>query len=173
MNGRNPHHFETMGHHCLLVPAGESSFQGFSGGAGFRPSTVPDKLQLIRWLTNSRCGVSTPAPANSEAAKPLATLRLGHSSPWGCWLPERGIGPSEAPEGSHFRFPAIKVVGPVLGGGWGWPLTTRGRVLRFEQPSFGSSSVLEPPKIQSAGSHGPKSGFWSSNPRTPRPSRGS
>ena len=30
----------TMRHHCLLVFTGESTFQGFSGGAGFRPSTV-------------------------------------------------------------------------------------------------------------------------------------
>ena len=34
------HHLETMGSHCLLVFAGESSFQGSLGGAGFRPSTV-------------------------------------------------------------------------------------------------------------------------------------
>ena len=32
--------FFSMGNHCLLVFAGESSFQGFLGGAGFRPSTV-------------------------------------------------------------------------------------------------------------------------------------
>ena len=30
---------ETMGIHCYLVFTGESSFQGFFGGAGFRPST--------------------------------------------------------------------------------------------------------------------------------------
>ena len=35
-----PHHFETMGSHCLLVFTGESSFQPFLGGAGCRPSTV-------------------------------------------------------------------------------------------------------------------------------------
>ena len=40
------HHLETMGHHCWLVYTGESSFQGFLGGAGFRPSTVS------RWLQN-------------------------------------------------------------------------------------------------------------------------
>ena len=34
------HHFETMGNHCVLVFTRESSFQGFLGGAGFRPSTV-------------------------------------------------------------------------------------------------------------------------------------
>ena len=33
-------HFETMGNHCLLVFTEESSFQGFLGAAGFRPSTV-------------------------------------------------------------------------------------------------------------------------------------
>ena len=34
------HRFETMGKPIGLVFPGESSFQGFSGGAGFRPSTV-------------------------------------------------------------------------------------------------------------------------------------
>ena len=34
------HHLKTMENHCLLVCAGESSFQGFLGGAGFRPSAV-------------------------------------------------------------------------------------------------------------------------------------
>ena len=34
------HQFETNGNHCSLVFTGESSFQGFLGGAGFRPSTV-------------------------------------------------------------------------------------------------------------------------------------
>ena len=34
------HHFETMKNCCPLVVRGESSFQGFLGGAGFRPSTV-------------------------------------------------------------------------------------------------------------------------------------
>ena len=42
VNGRNPFRttLKTMGSHCLLVFTGESSFQGFLGGAGFRPSTV-------------------------------------------------------------------------------------------------------------------------------------
>ena len=34
------HHFESMVDHCLLVFTGQSSFRGFLGGAGFRPSTV-------------------------------------------------------------------------------------------------------------------------------------
>ena len=34
------HHFETMGNHCWLAFTGDSSFQGFLGGAGFPPSTV-------------------------------------------------------------------------------------------------------------------------------------
>ena len=34
------HHFETTGNYCLLVCTWESSFQGYSGGAGFHPSTV-------------------------------------------------------------------------------------------------------------------------------------
>ena len=32
--------YATMRHHCLLVFTGESAFQGFLGGAGFRSSTV-------------------------------------------------------------------------------------------------------------------------------------
>ena len=38
------HHFETVGNHGLLVFTGES-FQGFLGGAGFRPSTVMHGMQ--------------------------------------------------------------------------------------------------------------------------------
>ena len=34
------HHLETMGNRCLLAFTGESSCQGFLGGAGFCPSTV-------------------------------------------------------------------------------------------------------------------------------------
>ena len=34
------HPFETKGNHCLLAFTGESSFKGFFGGAGLRPSTV-------------------------------------------------------------------------------------------------------------------------------------
>ena len=34
------HHVETTGNHCLLVFTGQSSFQGFYGGAGFCSSTV-------------------------------------------------------------------------------------------------------------------------------------
>ena len=34
------HHVETMNNLCSLVFTGESSFQGFLGGEGFRPSTV-------------------------------------------------------------------------------------------------------------------------------------
>ena len=34
------HHFKTIGNHCLLVFAWDSSFYRFPGDAGFRPSTV-------------------------------------------------------------------------------------------------------------------------------------
>ena len=44
------HHFETMGNHCLLVFAGELSFQGLLGGAGFCPSTVLSGM--VRCLQN-------------------------------------------------------------------------------------------------------------------------
>ena len=47
------HHFETMGNHCLLVFAGESSFPKF-GGARFRPSTV--------WVSQKKTG---PTRVNS------------------------------------------------------------------------------------------------------------
>ena len=39
------HHFEAMENHCLLVVRGKSSFQGFLGGAGLRPSAVSTKKE--------------------------------------------------------------------------------------------------------------------------------
>ena len=36
-----------IGNHCLLVVTGESSFQGFLGGAGFGPSTVEKEVHTI------------------------------------------------------------------------------------------------------------------------------
>ena len=50
MEGQNPAPRETMGNRCLLVFAGESSFQGFLGGAGFFPSTV-----WAMMLVGARC----------------------------------------------------------------------------------------------------------------------
>ena len=44
------HHFETMGHHCLLVFTGESPFQAFLGGSGFRPSIVQHCTQNGRTI---------------------------------------------------------------------------------------------------------------------------
>ena len=41
------HHFETMRNHCLLVCAGESSFQGLLGGAGFCLSAVCTRLVTL------------------------------------------------------------------------------------------------------------------------------
>ena len=61
------HHLETMGNHCLLVFRGESSFRGFLGGAGLRPSTVPcsgDATEYMVFLPKrrrSRC-LATPSP---------------------------------------------------------------------------------------------------------------
>ena len=50
------HHVKTMGNQCLLVFTGESSFYGFSGDAGFRPSTVclcpKSSLQAPKWLAS-------------------------------------------------------------------------------------------------------------------------
>ena len=48
------HHFETMTNDNLLVFTGESSFQGFLGGAGSCPSTVVvnDKLVSSFFLGN-------------------------------------------------------------------------------------------------------------------------
>ena len=43
------HHLETMGSHGCLVFTGESTFQGFLGGAGLRPSTVGHDWGFI-WL---------------------------------------------------------------------------------------------------------------------------
>ena len=44
------HHLEAMGNHCLLVFTGESSCQGFLGGAGFRPSTVARLCHFNSWF---------------------------------------------------------------------------------------------------------------------------
>ena len=43
------HHFESVGNHCLLVAG--SSFQGFLGDAGVRPSTVAQSAgaQFLVW----------------------------------------------------------------------------------------------------------------------------
>ena len=38
------HYFETMGNHGWLALTGKSSFHGFLGGAGFRPSAVRPSL---------------------------------------------------------------------------------------------------------------------------------
>ena len=50
MDEIHSHHLETMVNHFSLVFTGESSCQGFFGGAGFRPSTVfysqPLKLKV-------------------------------------------------------------------------------------------------------------------------------
>ena len=72
------HHSETMGHHCLLVFSGESSFQGFLDGAGFRPSTVSHcpTLAGISLLASSRalahylhCALSTSGPSYHQWAR--------------------------------------------------------------------------------------------------------
>ena len=42
--------YEAMGNHGWLVFTGESTFQGFLGGAGFRPSTIC----LSKWKTGVR-----------------------------------------------------------------------------------------------------------------------
>ena len=40
--------------HGLLAVTGESSFQGFLGGAGFRPSTVVIKLGVLIAIAKGR-----------------------------------------------------------------------------------------------------------------------
>ena len=62
------HQIETMGNNCLLVFTGESASQGFVGGAGFRPSTVPfwDKctthFSLLWWGWGCSLGVGGSDP---------------------------------------------------------------------------------------------------------------
>ena len=45
------HHFETKGHPRFLVFTGESSFKGFLGGAGLRPSTVGVTHVQVWWCS--------------------------------------------------------------------------------------------------------------------------
>ena len=55
----NSHHLETRRNHCLLVFTGEAAFQGFLGGAGFRPSTVaphPRRLAACASKSDSEAG---------------------------------------------------------------------------------------------------------------------
>ena len=47
------HQLETMGNCCLLAFTRELSFQGFLGGAGFRPSTVP--FEPVERTSIKRC----------------------------------------------------------------------------------------------------------------------
>ena len=70
------HHLDTMGNHCLLVFAGESSFQGSLGGAGFRPSTIGGErtpgylVGPVRWSV-------APMPFRRVPFGHLASFRLG------------------------------------------------------------------------------------------------
>ena len=62
------HHLETMGNNLSWVFTGESSFQGFLGGAGFRPSTVGlsygklAKHQPTQSFSVEACGFLEPWP---------------------------------------------------------------------------------------------------------------
>ena len=51
VDGRNPlrHRFETKGVHCLLVFPGESSVQGFLGGAGYLTPDEAEPLVDFDW----------------------------------------------------------------------------------------------------------------------------
>ena len=73
---RNPlrHHWKTMGNHCLLVFTGDSSFQGFLGGAisGFRPPTEG----LTVHVSGAQPTATRPAvPALTLGAPPSGSFR--------------------------------------------------------------------------------------------------
>ena len=90
------HHIETMGCHCFLVFTGESSFQGFLGGAGFRPSTVGLAFTSLRDSTThgrirtSGFPLQTPKRVRLDpktqptcgVALVLVDARESPSSPW-------------------------------------------------------------------------------------------
>ena len=88
------HHFQTMGNHCLLVFTGESPFQGFLGGAGFRPSTEWNRFDRThasprRLLSRARDRFISPAkgPFNSSpfgfpVKKQRVTLLVGGVKPF-------------------------------------------------------------------------------------------
>ena len=67
------HHLETMGNHCSLVFTGESSFQGFLGGAGFRPSTV---CRSTLQLGNKGDHLSLPGPNLGERKQCFSKFQI-------------------------------------------------------------------------------------------------
>ena len=68
------HDLETMRNHCSLVFTGESSFQGFFGGARFRPSTA---------ALQRRSGAGTRTPYAQQWNNRFAAGAAGrHSALW-------------------------------------------------------------------------------------------
>ena len=100
---------ETMGNHCLSVFAGESSSQGFLGGAGFRPSTVlvvrlsnfgPGGVRVkCKTRQGSLCLLQSTL-AQSRAFNLRVSPSFAHPSlgadnfqlPWGSWATESTLG---------------------------------------------------------------------------------
>ena len=64
------HHFKTIGNYSLLVFTRDSSFQSFTGGAGFRPSTVS------LWQTRGVCEAVEAATAPVEELADMSTEEL-------------------------------------------------------------------------------------------------
>ena len=96
--GEMLHQMENMGNHCVLIFTGESSFQSFSGGAGFRPSTVsmvspqfyvPPKLTM-NWILRSNrfepsCRLShCPRLVYLHSLDPFARRPRATSMGFGC-----------------------------------------------------------------------------------------
>ena len=75
------HHLETMGNHCSLVFTRDSSFWGFLGGAGFRPSTVslPDP-EADSSLNGLPATVEAPGSL-ADSAGPFGDSRENAQSP--------------------------------------------------------------------------------------------
>ena len=85
VDGRNPaplgNHKKplfVMGNHCVLAFTDESSFRGFLGGAGFRPSTVcalSSSFSERQHVGGTGCGQEPEVPRSLDITKNVAPPR--------------------------------------------------------------------------------------------------
>ena len=79
VDGRNPAPLGNHGNPLLVGICRESSFQGFSGGAGFRPSTVPQRSPT-HFAHLPKPADSPENPLNGMKVDSLGTLGGGYHS---------------------------------------------------------------------------------------------
>ena len=91
------HHFETMGIHCLLIFTGESSLQGFLGGAGFLSCAVCREIHHEVSNSHQRCcrpdskRIPVPMPPLSLKALFHVPLVLRPNCGERIWLCSKGV----------------------------------------------------------------------------------